>query len=271
MLCQSCCLKYVLDVGWLLHKVPWIVGHTFAQICQAYVRYIKERYGNCPTIVFDGGYEAASTMDTAHVRQAKGRIGKTVGLHLNNQLSMSRSDFLLSKGNKQKFLLMLGDKLTKPGITVNHASGDADFLIVQTALKAAKDYRTVLIGEDTDLLVLTLHHFMNEKALYFTYEPKKSQQLAEVWNIGHAKQILGKICHGILVIHAFSGCDRTSRIHSVGKPAVLEKYRKSNEFQKLTTIFLNPSANKGDIIDAGEQLMLSITGATKKEKTMDEK
>ena len=105
----------------------------------------------------------------------------------------------------------------------------------------------------------------------FTYEPKQSQQLAEVWNIGHAKQILGNICHGILVIHAFSGCNTTSRIHSVGKPAVLEKYRKSNQFQKLETIFLHPSANKGDIIDIGERLMLSITGATKKEKTMDEK
>ena len=35
--------------------------------------------------------------------------------------------------------------------------------------------------------------------------------------------------------------------------------------------FLDPSANKGDIIDAGEQLMLSITGTIKKEKTMDEK
>ena len=76
---------------------------------------------------------------------------------------------------------------------------------------------------------------------------------------------------GILVIHAFSGCDTTSPIHSVGKPAVLEKYRKSNQFQKLTTIFSDPSANKGDIIDTGEQLMLSITGASKKEKTMDEK
>ena len=69
----------------------------------------------------------------------------------------------------------------------------------------------------------------------------------------------------------FSGCDTTSRIHSVGKPAVLEKYRKSNEFQKLTTIFWDPSANKGDIIDAAEQLMLSITGVTKKEKTVDKK
>ena len=34
---------------------------------------------------------------------------------------------------------------------------------------------------------------------------------------------------------------------------------------------MDPSGNKGDIIDAGKQLMLSIAGATKKEKTMDEK
>ena len=39
----------------------------------------------------------------------------------------------------------------------------------------------------------------------------------------------------------------------------------------LTTIFLDLPANNGHIIDAGERLMLSITAATKKEKTMDEK
>ena len=145
---------------------------------------------------------------------------------------------------------MLGDKLTKISIKVNHVSGDADF-IVQTALKAAKAYPTVLIGEDTDLLVLVLHYFMNEKSLYFTYERKQNQQRAEVWNIDHAKQILGKICNDILVIYAFSGCDKTSRIHSEGKPAVrkIEKYQKSNEFQKLTTIFLDPSVNKEKTMD----------------------
>ena len=149
---------------------------------------------------------------------------------------------------------MLGDELTETGIMVNHANGDADILIEQTALKAAKDYPMILIGEDTDLLVLALHHFTNEKALYFIDEPKQSQQLAKVWNIGHAKQILSKIFHGILVIHAFSGSDTTSRIHSVGKPAVLEKYWKINQFQKLTTIFFDLSANKGHIIDAGNNL-----------------
>lgn len=67
-----------------------------------------------------------------------------------------------------------------------------NLLIKQTSSKAAKDYSTVLIGVDTDLLVLALHNFMNEKALYFTCESKQSQQLTEVWNIGHAKQILVK-------------------------------------------------------------------------------
>ena len=59
--------------------------------------------------------------------------------------------------------------------------------------------------------------------------------------------------------------------HHVPKPALLEKYQKSNQFQKLTTISLDPSANKDNIIDAGQQLMLSITGATKKEKAIKEK
>lgn len=50
---------------------------------------------------------------------------------------MSKANFLLSKVNKQNFLLMLVDKLTKAGIMESHACGDDDFLIVQTKLKAA--------------------------------------------------------------------------------------------------------------------------------------
>ena len=48
----------------------------------------------------------------------------------------------------------------------------------------------------------------------------------------------------MLVIHAFSGCDTTSCIHSVGKPDVLEKYWKSNQFQKLATIFFGPDCRE---------------------------
>ena len=40
-----------------------------------------------------------------------------------------------------------------------------------------------------------------------------------------------------MAIHAFTGFDATSRNHAVEKPAFLQKYRKNNQFQKLTTIF----------------------------------
>ena len=57
------------------------------------------------------------------------------------------------------------------------------------------------------------------------------------------------------------------------KPVVLQKYRKINQFQKLTTIsfffsffIFESSARKNDIIDVGEQITLSITDATKKRR-----
>ena len=36
---------------------------------------------------------------------------------------------------------------------VIHAEGDADLIIVQTAVKSAEVHQTVVVGEDTDLLV----------------------------------------------------------------------------------------------------------------------
>ena len=39
------------------------------------------------------------------------------------------------------------------------------------------------------------------------------------------------------MFHDFSGCERTSHVHLVRKPRVFQKYRKSNQFQKVTTIF----------------------------------
>ena len=84
-------------------------------------------------------------------------------IYLNNQLSMSEANFLFSKDYKQNFLLMYGKELRKTGITVNHASGDADLFIVQTALKATNNYPTVLIDEDTDLIVLALCHLGMKK------------------------------------------------------------------------------------------------------------
>ena len=67
---------------------------------------------------------------------------------------VKKEEFLANKVNKQKFILHLGERLQQLGCTVNHAEGDADLLIAQTAIQSARSLSTVLVGDDTDLLVL---------------------------------------------------------------------------------------------------------------------
>ena len=111
-------LEYVLDGGSLLPKVAWSVGQSFQFIYKSYVSYIRTRYGQHITVVFDGGYMTPSTKDTTHIRRTKGRIGKTDELYPGNPLTMKKSDFLLSNGNKQAFLFLLREVPTQNGINV---------------------------------------------------------------------------------------------------------------------------------------------------------
>ena len=184
---------------------------------------------------------------------------------------MKKSDFLLSNSNKQDFLLLLGSVLTDSGINVFHSNGDADLLVVQTALNIAKCHSSVIIGEDTDLLVLALYHFKDHNEVYFTCAPTENRKSPDVWSIGEAKRTLtDNVCDGLLLIHAITGCDTTSQVHTIGKASVLHKFQKSTRFRELSAIFLSESSSKEDIVDAGEKLMLQILGASKKENSMDE-
>ena len=59
--------------------------------------------------------------------------------------------------------------------TTTHARSDADVLIIQTAIQSSSTANTVVVGEDTDLLILLLHHAnMDSTELYFRPEPKQN-------------------------------------------------------------------------------------------------
>jgi len=79
---------------------------------------------------------------------------------------MKKEVFLSNSANKQKFIFMLGECLMGDGFSVHHANDDADFLIVETAIELAKAETVTVLGEDTDLLVLLLHHYRNELQNY---------------------------------------------------------------------------------------------------------
>ena len=113
-------------------------------------------------------YSAASTKDMAHKERAKGKKGPTVSFTNDMVLCVSKDIFLSNSVNKQNFIQQLGNNLQAAGCEVFHASSDADVLIAQKAIEMANEQNTVLVGDDTDLLVLLLHHsIITSKDLFF--------------------------------------------------------------------------------------------------------
>jgi hypothetical protein len=90
-------------------------------------------------------------------------------------LCVKKEEFLRNKENKQRFIDMLGRRFEQCGCHVVNASGDADVLIVKTAVAATHKYETVLIGDDTDLLVVMCYYHPRNAVhnLFFLPEPKK--------------------------------------------------------------------------------------------------
>lgn len=60
----------VVDGGYLLHRVIWPSNQTFGTICDSYISYVKQNYGENSVIVFDG-YEKSS-QNTKNVERLHG-------------------------------------------------------------------------------------------------------------------------------------------------------------------------------------------------------
>ena len=60
---------FVVDGGVLLHRVRWMKGTTFDELCENFVHYVRKYYKTC-TVVFDG-YGVPSTKSDKHLRRSK--------------------------------------------------------------------------------------------------------------------------------------------------------------------------------------------------------
>ena len=252
-------VQYVLDGGALLQRIPWQRGATVAEICQQYVKYVAARYDKA-LIIFDGYEDGPSIKDVTHRRRAGGAVGPAVIFNDNTVLKIKKQDFLANKVNKQRFIFVLGDVLQQAGFYIEHAQGDADLHIVKAAIGSAGTQDTVLIGDDTDLLVLLLYHCpLNVRQIFLKPEPKlNSLKAPKVWDIKETKQSLGlDICNHILFIHALLGCDSVSRVHGIGKGAPLKKM-KTKHFLEQAVVFAVDDVQRQAVIDAGEKALVFL-------------
>lgn len=151
------------------------------------------------------------------------------------------------------------NKMVEKGIKTKHADADADVLIALTAIESAKTKPTVLLGEDTDLLVLLLHHadVTSNSLIFKSGNVSKVNTHIKIWDILKTKVLLGEeLCTLLPLIHAISGCDTTSRMFGVSKAATLKKFAE-HDFLKTRQLLCNANA-KDDVISAGENIISSL-------------
>ena len=124
--------------------------------------------------MFYGYPGGPSTKDVVHRKWSVTYIGATVQVSGSMVFKEKREDFLSNKENKHRFITLLQDHLERQGGNMEQATAGANLLIVQTAIAASENVSkpTVLVCEDTDLLVLLCFHTKStSRNIYFRPEP----------------------------------------------------------------------------------------------------
>lgn len=146
-----------------------------------YADHVCKKYDR--SIVFDGYDNGPFTIDQTNHRHTKGILGTKVIFTKDTPFRFKTGLFLRSYENKKNHIQLLSNTLQSRGCTtILAAEGDADLLTVQTAVASAKDMTTVLVGEDTDLLILLCYHVeLHGKDILFKSETKAITKKKKYW------------------------------------------------------------------------------------------
>ena len=110
-------------------------------------------------------------------RKATGKPGAAVSFAENMKVTLKKDNLLAYPNNKQRFINTLSHFLQENNCPTYHAEGDADKLIFKTVVESARDRNTVLVGDDTDLLVLLCFYTHSDSLdLYFKPETKANSK-----------------------------------------------------------------------------------------------
>lgn len=94
----------------------------------------------------------------------------------------SKKETCLAKNeNKHKFIEMLSKRMHSNGNETKHASADANVLIAKTAVESSILQPTILLAEETDLLVLLLYYysFGSKNLIFKPNQDKRTTKLTK--------------------------------------------------------------------------------------------
>ena len=111
-------------------------------------------------------------------RRAGGTADATVTFAESMKVNLKKEVFLSNPRNKRRFINMLSWCLQQNNCPKYQAKGDADVRIVKTAVDSAQEKYSVLVGEDTDLLVLLRFYI----SAWIAGTEKKKNSKRRLWN-----------------------------------------------------------------------------------------
>ena len=252
--------RYVLDGGSLLFRLKWKEGDTYDDIAKSYAAFTVRQYGTGTIVVFDG-YTGPSTKDNTHQRRNP-RAHQAVKLATGTQFVGKRDDFLSNPQNKNSIIRLIMHQLRQHGCYALQAEGDADVEIVKSAVASSLHSSTTLIGEDTDLLVLLLHHVQPSGGHQLYFRSDKLAKTVKVHDIRSIREIMGTDnCKFLLFLHALTGCDTTSRIFGIGKQSTFQRLMKdSSPLRSCAVAFCTPHQPHTVIEKSGKEAMMTLFG-----------
>lgn len=248
----------IVDGGWLLHQIHWNTGRTYGEIAKSYIGYLRSVSSSNLVVVFDG--YRSSTKDHEHQRRRK-NICNDIEVTPDKELLISKTKFLDNTSNKTLFINILVTFLRESDIEVRQSVEDADTLIVKTALEFSKNGVVNVITDDTDVLIVLVHHIATADNTVYLTASGSSHDIESVYEKLTDKQ---KQC--LLLTHSFSGCDTVSSIFGFGKVKFFNKICRNNIPETILDVLTSPNSSVQDVKDAGVKLFEFLYTSTSKVK-----
>lgn len=246
---------FYIDGGLLLHRLVWKTPCSYSDLFQQYLQYLKKHYGEKVVVIFDG----YGNITTKSLTQRRRGMARSVAseIILSDEVPIKQAEFLLNSKNKEKFIHHLQIYLRRNGVVCKQADGDADLLLVETALTGQK---SVVVSEDTDVMVISLHYVSRYDTDLWILRPGKSGSANRYTNVCKLANDLGaRVTSSILGFHALTGCDTTSAFYKIGKKSAYKTFEKHNFFENSLK-YLYEEGNEEDVTKEGAKIIMALYG-----------
>jgi len=247
---------FIIDGGYLLRVVVWPPDSTYEDVFQAYVSYIENHFGLDAVVVFDGYDSNESTKITEQLRRASQVVSREIIFNEETKIVTTQASFLANGANKSKLIKMIRKKFEHHRIRTDQADADADALISTTALTLAKSESQpiVVIGTDTDLLVILVSHITPGMSVYMC-----GHSPPIVYDLQAIQSAIGGVRTHLMTLLAITGCGTTSALFGKGKKKAL--LLAQNDSLDFLDVFKSSESSKDNISMAGEKFLLKLYGA----------